>query len=197
MVGERWRSRRGLFGRRHPFSSTEPTCLTATRTRCRRVGRCSPGWRRKFRKSVFSTNPVAFLASMTTCCPFSDTDTWLASTANPTRAPFAVLDDEPGSRRSLCPRIPRVARRPGRRRSRARAHEGVEALARDQALRVDRREAGFPCLKHADPRYAGTAFSKDRVGLCGVAFCAENHAQVDALARDLAGHRPPGRGAER
>jgi catechol 2,3-dioxygenase-like lactoylglutathione lyase family enzyme len=40
-------------------------------------------------------------------------------------------------------------------------------------------------LKLADPRYAGELFSKDRVGLCEVAFNAENHAQVDSLARDI------------
>ena len=42
-------------------------------------------------------------------------------------------------------------------------------------------------LKQADPRYAGATFSKDRVGLCEVAFRAESRAQVDALARDVAG----------
>jgi len=40
-------------------------------------------------------------------------------------------------------------------------------------------------LKQADPRYAGDTFSKDRVGLCEIAFRAEDRAQVDALARDL------------
>jgi len=40
-------------------------------------------------------------------------------------------------------------------------------------------------LKQADPRHAGETFSKDRVGLCEVAFRAESRAQVDALARDL------------
>jgi catechol 2,3-dioxygenase-like lactoylglutathione lyase family enzyme len=38
-------------------------------------------------------------------------------------------------------------------------------------------------IKQADPRYAQETFSKDRVGLCEVAFRAENRAQVDALAR--------------
>jgi len=42
-------------------------------------------------------------------------------------------------------------------------------------------------LKQADPRYAGETFSKDRVGLCEVAFRAESRAQVDALARDVTG----------
>ena len=40
-------------------------------------------------------------------------------------------------------------------------------------------------IKQADPRYVGDVFSKDRVGLCEVAFRAESRAQVDALARDL------------
>jgi len=40
-------------------------------------------------------------------------------------------------------------------------------------------------LKQADPRHAGETFSKDRVGLCEVAFRAESRAQVDALARDV------------
>src|SRR5882724_1352718 len=40
-------------------------------------------------------------------------------------------------------------------------------------------------IKEADPRYAGVSFSKDRVGLCEVAFRAESRAQVDALAHDL------------
>ena len=42
-------------------------------------------------------------------------------------------------------------------------------------------------LKQADPRYAGETFSKDRVGLCEVAFRAESRAQVDGLARDVTG----------
>ena len=40
-------------------------------------------------------------------------------------------------------------------------------------------------IKPADARFAGDSFCKDRVGLCEVAFRAENRAQVDALARDL------------
>ncbi len=40
-------------------------------------------------------------------------------------------------------------------------------------------------LKQADPRYAGDTFSKDRVGLCEVAFRAEGRAQIDALATDV------------
>lgn len=42
-------------------------------------------------------------------------------------------------------------------------------------------------IKQADPRHAGETFSKDRVGLCEIAFRAESRAQVDALARDVAG----------
>jgi glyoxylase I family protein len=40
-------------------------------------------------------------------------------------------------------------------------------------------------IKQADPRYAEDRFSKDRVGLCEVAFRADSRAQVDDLARDL------------
>jgi glyoxylase I family protein len=42
-------------------------------------------------------------------------------------------------------------------------------------------------VKRADPRHAGATFSKDRVGLCEVAFRAESREQVDALARDVGG----------
>jgi catechol 2,3-dioxygenase-like lactoylglutathione lyase family enzyme len=42
-------------------------------------------------------------------------------------------------------------------------------------------------VKQADPQYHGDTFSKDRVGLCEIAFRAENRAQIDALARDLPG----------
>ena len=40
-------------------------------------------------------------------------------------------------------------------------------------------------IKQASPAMAGSTFSKDRVGLCEVAFRAESRAHVDALARDL------------
>jgi glyoxylase I family protein len=40
-------------------------------------------------------------------------------------------------------------------------------------------------IKQADSRYASDTFCKDRVGLCEVAFRAENREQVDALAHDL------------
>lgn len=40
-------------------------------------------------------------------------------------------------------------------------------------------------LKPADPRFAGDAFHKDRVGLCEIAFRAESRAEIDALARDI------------
>ncbi|HYR95354.1 MAG TPA: VOC family protein [Candidatus Binatus sp.] len=42
-------------------------------------------------------------------------------------------------------------------------------------------------IKQADPHQAGATFSKDRVGLCEVAFGAESRQQVDALARDVVG----------
>lgn len=40
-------------------------------------------------------------------------------------------------------------------------------------------------VKQADPKFRGDTFNKDRVGLCEIAFRAENRAQIDALARDL------------
>jgi len=42
-------------------------------------------------------------------------------------------------------------------------------------------------VKQGDPRFAADTFCKDRVGLCEIAFRAETRAQVDALARDIAG----------
>jgi glyoxylase I family protein len=42
-------------------------------------------------------------------------------------------------------------------------------------------------LKQAPPPFAGETFSKDRVGLCELAFRAESREQVDTLARDVAG----------
>jgi glyoxylase I family protein len=42
-------------------------------------------------------------------------------------------------------------------------------------------------VKQADARYAADRFSKDRVGLCEVAFRAQSRVQVDALARDVEG----------
>jgi glyoxylase I family protein len=45
--------------------------------------------------------------------------------------------------------------------------------------------AGSFWLKQVPAAYAADTFSKDRVGLCEVAFRAESRAQVDALARDL------------
>ena len=46
-------------------------------------------------------------------------------------------------------------------------------------------EAGSYWVKQADPRL-GDGFSKDRVGLCEIAFRAGSREQVDALARELA-----------
>jgi catechol 2,3-dioxygenase-like lactoylglutathione lyase family enzyme len=40
-------------------------------------------------------------------------------------------------------------------------------------------------IKAADRRYAADTFSKDRVGLCEVAFQAHDRALVDALGRDV------------
>ena len=40
-------------------------------------------------------------------------------------------------------------------------------------------------LKEADPGLASSTFSKDRTGLCEVAFRAESREQIDALARDI------------
>jgi catechol 2,3-dioxygenase-like lactoylglutathione lyase family enzyme len=40
-------------------------------------------------------------------------------------------------------------------------------------------------IKQAAARHADATFSKDRVGLCEVAFRAESRAQVDALFRDV------------
>lgn len=40
-------------------------------------------------------------------------------------------------------------------------------------------------IKQADPQYAADTFSKDRVGLCEVAFRAESREHVDTLARDV------------
>ena len=48
-------------------------------------------------------------------------------------------------------------------------------------------EGGSFWVKQADARYAADRFSKDRVGLCEVAFRAESRAQVDALAADVEG----------
>jgi glyoxylase I family protein len=40
-------------------------------------------------------------------------------------------------------------------------------------------------LKQAAARFAGETFSKDRVGLCELAFRAESRALVDAVAREI------------
>jgi len=46
-------------------------------------------------------------------------------------------------------------------------------------------DGGSFWVKQADSRYAGDRFSKDRVGLCEIAFRAESRDQVEALARDV------------
>ncbi len=43
-------------------------------------------------------------------------------------------------------------------------------------------------IRPEDPKYAGDRFSKDRVGLCEVAFAAPSRAAVDQLARELPEH---------
>ena len=40
-------------------------------------------------------------------------------------------------------------------------------------------------IRQAAPPHLGVTFSKDRVGLCELAFRAESRAHVDALARDV------------
>ena len=42
-------------------------------------------------------------------------------------------------------------------------------------------------IKQQGDRFATDTFSKDRVGLCEIAFRAESREQVDALARDVSG----------
>jgi catechol 2,3-dioxygenase-like lactoylglutathione lyase family enzyme len=48
-------------------------------------------------------------------------------------------------------------------------------------------QAGSFWIKQAEAQYVGATFSKDRVGLCEIAFRAANRGQVDALARDVPG----------
>jgi len=40
-------------------------------------------------------------------------------------------------------------------------------------------------IKRADPAFASDEFHKDRVGLCEIAFAAENPSQVDDLSSEL------------
>lgn len=47
-------------------------------------------------------------------------------------------------------------------------------------------DAGSFWIKQADQRFTGEKFSKDRVGLCELAFRAGSRAQVDELAAALA-----------
>ena len=47
-------------------------------------------------------------------------------------------------------------------------------------------DAGSFWVKQAAARFAADEFSKDRVGLCEIAFRAGSRAQVDELARELA-----------
>jgi len=49
-------------------------------------------------------------------------------------------------------------------------------------------ETGSFWIKTADTRFSSDTFSKDRVGLCEIAFQGESRAQIDALAKELASH---------
>lgn len=40
-------------------------------------------------------------------------------------------------------------------------------------------------IKKAEERFAADTFSKDRVGLCEIAFKGESRAQIDALAKNI------------
>jgi len=42
-------------------------------------------------------------------------------------------------------------------------------------------------IKQGDPRYAADTFSKDRVGLCEVAFRGDSREHVDAIAAEIPG----------
>jgi len=46
-------------------------------------------------------------------------------------------------------------------------------------------KSGSFWIKKADPRFVSDTFSKDRVGLCEIAFAGENRAQIDALATEI------------
>lgn len=49
-------------------------------------------------------------------------------------------------------------------------------------------ESGSFWIKKADARFASDTFSKDRVGLCEIAFRGESRAQIDALAKEIEAH---------
>src|SRR5215212_9018412 len=61
-------------------------------------------------------------------------------------------------------------------------YPAVWDLAEEKSLGFLGRAGSF-WVKQA--RVAGEPFHKDRVGLCEIAFRAENRAQIDALHRDL------------
>ena len=46
-------------------------------------------------------------------------------------------------------------------------------------------ETGSFWIKKADEQFSADRFSKDRVGLCEIAFRADNRAQIDALAKEV------------
>jgi glyoxylase I family protein len=84
---------------------------------------------------------------------------------------FLTVNDLPRSRSFYAALMPRLGYP-------AMWDEGVAAVGWSGA-------GGSFWIKQADPRHAGDTFSKDRVGMCEVAFRAESREQVDALARDV------------
>ena len=46
-------------------------------------------------------------------------------------------------------------------------------------------KSGSFWIKKADAQFAADTFSKDRVGLCEIAFHADNRAQIDELAQSI------------
>ncbi len=46
-------------------------------------------------------------------------------------------------------------------------------------------DTGSFWIKKADAQFSGDMFNKDRVGLCEIAFRADNRAHVDELAKDI------------
>jgi glyoxylase I family protein len=53
------------------------------------------------------------------------------------------------------------------------------------AMRGWANETGSFWIKKAEAKFAADRFSKDRVGLCEIAFRADNRAQIDALAKGV------------
>jgi catechol 2,3-dioxygenase-like lactoylglutathione lyase family enzyme len=46
-------------------------------------------------------------------------------------------------------------------------------------------QSGSFWIKKANTQFSADSFSKDRVGLCEIAFRADNRTQIDALAKEL------------